>query len=138
MQQEGIVQLQKLDPGAAVLTAWPLSDELRRPELGYVKQPWQVFAIDDFTAPEIARAQAEPGKYTAALVFATKYDPPPPVNFWPFGERTAERYFGLHHDLGPAAIARRLGGTVAWQRNDDGMWIALIRFNRPGEARAVR
>ncbi len=136
MQQEGIAELQKLDPGAAVLTAWPLSDELRRPELGYVKQPRQVCAIDDFTAPEIARAQAEPGKYSAALVFATKYDPPPPVNSWPFGERTAERYFGLHHDLDPATIARRLGGAVAWRRNDDGMWIALIRFKRPARASA--
>ena len=28
-----------------------------------------------------------------------------------------------------------LGGTLVWKRDDDGMWIALIRFNRQIEAR---
>jgi hypothetical protein len=134
MHQAGIAQLKKLYPDATVLTAWPMSDELRRPELGYVKTPWDVFAVDDFTADEIARAAAEPEKYSAALVFSTKYDPPlalPSLS----GEALNERYFGLHHDLAPELIAQQLGGTMVWERRDDGMWIALIRFNRQVEAR---
>jgi hypothetical protein len=134
MHQAGIAQLRKLYPDATVLTAWPMSDELTRPELGYVKKPWDVFAIDDFTAGEIARAAAEPEKYSAALVFSTKYDPPlllPSLS----GEALDERYFGLHHDLPPDLIAQQLGGTLAWKERDDGMWIALIRFNRQVEAR---
>jgi hypothetical protein len=134
MHQAGIAQLNKLYPDATVLTAWPMSDELRRPELGYVKTPWDVFAVDDFTAGEIARAAAEPEKYSAALVFSTKYDPPlalPSLS----GEALNERYFGLHHDLAPELIAQQLGGTMVWERRDDGMWIALIRFNRQVEAR---
>ena len=50
MHQAGIAQLTKLYPGATVLTAWPVTDELTKPELGYVKQPWDVCAIDDFSA----------------------------------------------------------------------------------------
>ena len=46
-------------------------------------------------------------------------------------------YFGLHHDLPPEAIALRLGGTLVWKREDEGMWMALIRFNRRFEARLV-
>jgi hypothetical protein len=46
-----------------------------------------------------------------------------------------ERYFGLHHDLMPEAIALQLHGTLVWEREDEGMWIALIRFNRQFEAR---
>ncbi len=134
MHQAGIAQLKKLYPDATVLTAWPVSDELTRPELGYVKTPWDVFAIDDFTAGEIARAAAEPEKYSAALVFSTKYDPPPLLPSLS-GEALDERYFGLHHDLPPEAIAQQLGGTLVWERRDDGMWIALIRFNRQVEAR---
>ncbi len=42
MHQAGIAELHKRYPGATVLTAWPMSDELTRPELGYVKQPWDV------------------------------------------------------------------------------------------------
>ncbi len=132
MHQAGIAQLRKLYPGAVVLTAWPMSDELTKPELGYVKQPWDVCAIENFTASQIARAAAEPEKYSAALVFSTKYDPPLPKLF---GEAFEERYFGLHHDLPPELIAWQLGGTLVWRRDDEGMWIALIRLNRRVEAR---
>ena len=134
MQQAGIAQLNRRYPDAVVLTAWPVSDELTKPELGYVKKPWDVFAIQDFTAAEIARAAAEPEKYSAALVFSTKYDPPRPLLSLG-GEALDERYFGLHHDLPPERIARELNGTLVWERRDAGMWIALIRFNRQVEAR---
>jgi hypothetical protein len=119
-----------------VLTAWPMSDELLRPELGYVKQPWDVCRIEDFTFAQIAAAAEEPEKYSAALVFSTKYDPARPL--LSLGSASAaldEQYFGLHHDLPPEAIALQLGGTLVWKREDHGMWIALIRFNRAIEAR---
>ena len=58
MHESGIVELKKLYPGATVLSAWPVTDELSHPELGYVKQPWDVVAIDDFSAGQIERAGA--------------------------------------------------------------------------------
>jgi hypothetical protein len=135
LHQAGIAQLSKRYPGATVLSAWPVTDELRHPELGYVKQPFDVYAIDDFSAPQIARAAEEPGKYSAALVFSTKYDPPRPLlSLGPRSAAMDERYFGLHHDLSPEAIARELGGTLDWHREDHGQWIGLIRFNRQFEA----
>jgi hypothetical protein len=134
MHEAGIAELAKLYPGATVLTAWPMSDELTRPELGYVKQPWDVTAIDDFSAPQIDRAAQEPAAYSAALVFSTKYDPPSPLP-WLGEEALDERYFGLHHDLSPERIAGRLGGSLEWRRDEMGMWVALIRFNHPVEAR---
>jgi hypothetical protein len=134
MHQSGIAELTRLYPGATVLSAWPMTDELTRPELGYVKQPWDVVAIDDFSAAQIGRAAGEPQAYSAAVVFSTKYDPDSSLERLS-GEALDERYFGLHHDLPPEAIAQQLGGTMAWKRDDDGMWIALIRFNHPVEAR---
>jgi 4-amino-4-deoxy-L-arabinose transferase-like glycosyltransferase len=136
MQLAGIAQLKHRYSGAAVLTAWPMTDELTRPELGYVKEPWDVCPIDDFSALQIDRAAEEPQKYTAALVFSTKYDPPSPLlTLGPKSRVFDERYFGLHHDLPPEAIAIQLGGTLVWEFRNQGMWIALIRFNRPVEAR---
>ncbi len=133
---EGIHQLERRYPGATVLTAWPMSDELTRPELGYVRQPWEVVPIDDFTAAQIALAAQEPEKYSAALVFSTKYEPARPLlSRGLFGEATDEKYFGLHHDLTPEAIASQLGGDLVWKRSDDGFWVGLIRFNRQVEAR---
>jgi hypothetical protein len=137
MQQAGIAQLAQRYPGATVLTAWPMTDELSRPELGYVKESWDVCPIDDFSAGQIAQAAEEPEKYSAALVFSTKYDPDSPLFTLGAGSRALdERYFGLHYDLPPALIARQLGGALVWEDRDHGMWIALIRFNRPVEAKA--
>jgi hypothetical protein len=132
LQQAGIAQLRARYPGATVLSAWPMTDALTKPELGYVKQPWDVFAIDDFSSAQIDRAAEDPGRYSVGLFFSTKYDPPPLLSF---GRGLDEQYFGLHHDLPPEAIAQRLGGTLVWKGSDDGMWIALIRFNRQFEAR---
>ena len=137
MHQAGIAQLAKLYPGATVLTAWPMTDELTRPELGYVKQPWDVCAIDDFSAPQIERAAQESGDYTAALVFSTKYDPSSPL-LRLGGEALEERYFGLHHDLPPDLIAHDLDGTLIWSYYDKGMWVALIRFNHAIDAQTDR
>jgi len=132
----GIHELARRYPGATVLTAWPMSDELTKPELGYVKQPWDVERIEDFTAPQIAIAAAEPEKYSAALVFSTKYDPPAGLFTLGAGsEALDERFFGLHHDIVPEMIAQQLGGEMVWKREDAGMWVGLIRFNRQVEAR---
>ncbi len=45
----GIAQLNKRYPDSTVLSAWPMSDELTRPELGYLKKPYDVYRIEDFT-----------------------------------------------------------------------------------------
>jgi hypothetical protein len=135
MHMAAIAQLDEHFRGATVLSAWPVTDELTRPELGYVKQPYEVYRLEDFTEHEIARAANEPERYSAALVFSTKYDPPSlPLSLGPKSEALDERYFGLHHDLPPDAIALRLHGTPVWQLEESGMWIALIRFDRQFEA----
>jgi len=146
LHQAGIRQLERLYPGATVLSAWPVSDELTRPELGYLQQPYEVYRLEDFTPAQIARAAQEPEKYSAALVFSTKYDPPSlslhlgplrfgPPHFGPWNEAVDERYFGLHHDLPPEEIALELHGDLVWKQQEHGQWIALIRFNRQFEAR---
>jgi len=137
MDMDAIAQLRHRYDGAVVLTAWPVSDELTRPELGYVMEPWKVCRLEDFTAAQIGIAAREPENYSAALVFSTKYDPPLPfVSLGSKEEALNERYFGLHRDLPPETIAEQLGGTMVWKESSQGMWIALIRFNRQVEARA--
>jgi hypothetical protein len=136
LHQAGIAELEKRFPDSTVLTAWPVSDELMRPELGYLQQPFEVYRLEDFTAEQITRAAHEPEQYSAALVFSTKYDPPSlPLSLGRRGEAVDERYFGLHHDLAPEAIALELHGDLVWKQQDHGQWIALIRFNRQYDAR---
>jgi 4-amino-4-deoxy-L-arabinose transferase-like glycosyltransferase len=134
LHQDAIRQLTIRYPGSTVLTAWPVSDELSKPELGYVKTPFDVVRIEDFTAAQIAHAGQEPDSYSVALVFSTK-EVPPPLPFHLDSSAVEEQYFGLHRDLSPLEIAQALGGEITWQKTDGLEWAALIRFNHPVEAR---
>lgn len=135
LHQAAIGQIVAHMPGAAVLTAWPVSDELRKPELGYVKQPVAVVAIDNFTPQQVQAAAALAGTYSAALAFSTKYDPPHlPLSMGNRTEQWDTRYFDFHRDLGPWDIARALGGSVVWGAERKGQWAVVLRFDRGPEA----
>jgi hypothetical protein len=122
-------------PGERVLTAWPASDELTRPWLGYVSanasQPFRVVRIEDFSAPQIDVAASARDHFDIALVFSTKYQPPHPLfENWDAWQRAKEKFFGYHRDLLPEDIAQRLGGTIAYHKEQNGQWIALITVQR--------
>ena len=137
LHQAAIGQIVAQMPGATVLTAWPATDELGKPELGYVKRPVAVVAIENFSAEQITKAARRPEDYSAALVFSTKYDPP---RLWlNLGRRNEEldtRYFDFHRDLPPGMIARALGGRVVWRAERKGQWAAVLRFARTGPSEA--
>uniref|UniRef100_E6QKG1 Uncharacterized protein n=1 Tax=mine drainage metagenome TaxID=410659 RepID=E6QKG1_9ZZZZ len=139
LHQRAIHVLATYYSGATILTAWPASDELTRPELGYVQTPFSVDRIEDFSSAQIDRAADDPGGYSAAFLFSTKQEP----GALPFhldsvldSGAMEERYFGLHHDLLPVAIAQCLHGAIVWQRSDQLEWAAVLRFDRAVEARA--
>jgi hypothetical protein len=118
-----------------ILTAWPASDELNRPFLGYVAQPLGVVRLENFTASEILRAQQQPESFDTVVAFSTKYEPP--RGFFrhiPGWTRVQTRYFDFHQDLPPAAIARLLHGRIVWQDSSLGEWIAVIEIDKVREA----
>ena len=118
------------DPNARVLTAWPASDELTRPWLGYVVRPFHVLRIEDFTSPQIKLASMARGHFDVALVFSTKYQPPHPLlEDWASWQRIKEKFFGYHRDLLPDEIAERLGGTILYHKEENGQWVAVIAFD---------
>ena len=116
-----------------MLTAWPVSDELTRPELGYVRTPFEVYRLEDFTAAQIDRAAENPGAYSSALVFSTKEEPAS-LPFHLNSPAMEEQYFGLHHDLSYTAIAQKLGGDIVWRQPDGLEWAAVLRFHRAMDA----
>jgi 4-amino-4-deoxy-L-arabinose transferase-like glycosyltransferase len=132
IQQAAIHEIQTHYPHAIVLTAWPATDELSRPELGYLRQPIPVVAVQNFSLPEIERAATVSEPYTLALVFSTKYDPPRLAwSLGPRNEKWDRRFFDFHRDLPPEQIARLLGGTVVWQLERNGQWAAVLHFDTP-------
>ena len=78
-----------------------------------------------------------PGGFSSALVFSTKEEPAA-LPFHLSTPSVEEEYFGLHHDLSPTVIARRLDGDILWQGTNNLQWAAVLRFHRAVEARLDR
>jgi 4-amino-4-deoxy-L-arabinose transferase-like glycosyltransferase len=118
-------------PMARVLTAWPASDELTHPYLGYVSRPMNIVRIEDFSGEQLLAAANARAAFDVALVFSTKYDPPHPwFEHWRAWQQWKTRFFGYHRDLPPAAAAEILGGKLVYTERRDGQWTAVIEIEQ--------
>ena len=132
LHQQAIRQIVTRFPGSTILTAWPATDELTKPELGYVKKPLPVVTLENFSLPEIQKAAAGTQDFSVGFAFSTKYDPPRLM--MALGSRNEAfdtRFFDFHRDLSPAAIAHLLDGRIVWRDDRQGEWAAVMHFNRP-------
>lgn len=123
--------LEQHEPNATVLTAWPASDELTKPYLGYVKQPFSIVPVRDFTAEETFRARGMRSRYQVAYLFSTKYE----SSTWfqsAFWDRLNEKYFDYHRDLSPESAAELLGGRVVFFGSRKAEWVEIIEVEQPG------
>lgn len=128
--------LQSRYPSARVLTAWPASDELAGPFLGYVARPMRVLRIEDFTAEQMIFASGQRSGFDVALVFSTKYEPPHPwFQRWSTWQQWKTRFFGYHRDVPPAVAAEILGGRVVYSDVRNRQWIAVIETEQVEEAK---
>jgi hypothetical protein len=119
-------------PMARVLTAWPASDEIARPWLGYITRPMRVVRIENFSLEEVLSAADFRSNYEVALVFSTKYEPEPaPWDRWQTWTKLKSRFFGFHRDLPPTAIAKLVGGHIVYSPPArQGQWIAVIEIDK--------
>jgi hypothetical protein len=124
-------------PMARVLTAWPASDELTHPYLGYVTRPVRVVRIEDFAAEQLLAAAETRAAFDVALLFSTKYEPPHPwFEHWRAWQSWKSRFFGYHRDVPPAAAAEILGGQLVYSETRNGQWAAVVELERIMEAQA--
>jgi hypothetical protein len=140
MHEDGGRFLEARYPMAQVLTAWPASDEVSRPWLGYVTRPMRVVRIEDFSLDEVLSAadfrSNRPdsnldSNYEVALIFSTKYEPGPTRwDHWKSWTELKSRFFGFHRDLPPAAVAQILGGHIVFSEQRKGQWIAVIEMEK--------
>jgi hypothetical protein len=123
-------------PGERVLTAWPATDELSHPYLGYTRMAVPVVPLEDFSAPQLLAAAHDTSQYDIVLLFATKYQPPHDLfRGFALWQRWQTRFFGYHHDLPPEMAAQLLGGRIIFRESRNGQWIALIAIERAENAR---
>jgi hypothetical protein len=125
-------------PMARVLTAWPASDELTRPYLGYVTRPMRVLRIEDFTVEQLMSASDMRSQFDVALVFSTKYEPPHPwFERWRRWQQWKTQFFGYHHDVPLPAAAQILGGRLVYNDARHNQWVGVIEMDQVEEAQAI-
>jgi Dolichyl-phosphate-mannose-protein mannosyltransferase len=135
LHEDGERFLEARYPMARVLTAWPATDEITRPWLGYTTRPMRVVRIENFSLDEMLSAADLHSNYEVALIFSTKYEPGPRVwDRWSTWTDLKARFFGFHRDLPPAAVAQMLGGRIVFSEQRPGQWIAVVEIERVEEA----
>jgi len=131
LHQQAVHFIERNYPQATVLTAWPATSELGRPEIGYTRHSIKTVALPNFSVEQMQKAAADPGAYDTALIFSTKWEPPPgKINLGKPNETEDTKFFDFHHDMHPAAAAALLHGEVVWQARRKGEWAAVLRFPR--------
>jgi hypothetical protein len=136
LHAQGESEIAQRYPHARVLTAWPASDEMTRPFLGYVKQPMDVIRVENFSEPEMERVAHATGEYDLVFLFTTKWEPPRPLlQSLAFGEALQKRFFDYHEDVTPERAAAMLGGRIMHYENRNNEWVAIIAIERVEDAR---
>ncbi len=135
LHQSAVRFIDQTYPASTVLTAWPATSELSRPEIGYTNRPIKTVSIQNFSLEQIQKAAADPGSYDVAFLFSTKWAPPPSqIDLGRQNESADAKYFDFHRDLSPAEAATLLHGEVVWQAHRRGEWAAVLHFPRIVEA----
>jgi hypothetical protein len=118
-------------PMVHVLTAWPASDELTQPWLGYITRPMQVVRIENFSLEQVLSAADFRSNFDVALVFSTKYEPAHPLlERWEIWTKLKQQFFGYERDLPAAAAARILGGRIVFSEQRQGQRVAVLEMEK--------
>jgi hypothetical protein len=104
---EQAAQFLEAQPGnRRILTAWPASDELARPILGYVRQPLNVVAMEGFGRHEFHRVSPE--SFDCLYLYSRRWEP---ANNWlrsfPWLQRLQQRYFEYQPQIPEQELAER-------------------------------
>jgi len=127
--------LEQHEKDTAVLAAWPATDELTKPYLGYVHRPFQVFQVQDFTIETLLKARPMRSQYQVAYLFSTKYE----TSTWfqsKVWEKLNRRFFDYHRDVSPEAAAELLGGKVVFLARSKGEWVEIVEIEQPSSVAA--
>jgi hypothetical protein len=106
-----------------IYTAWPATDELTRPELGYVTRPLAVERLPDFTPRALAKLADLP---QALYLYSRDYQPRYDWARWPVWQRWAERYFAYTPPAPASAWGAKFGLRAVFRGEKGGQWVEVL------------
>jgi 4-amino-4-deoxy-L-arabinose transferase-like glycosyltransferase len=107
-----------------ILTAWPASDELVQPYLGYVDVPLRVVPMDGFEADDFAPVR--PHSFDLLYLYSRKWEPP---HNWldrsPWLRRLGQHYFDYSTQIQERVLTGRFHLTLIRQFDRGGQWVRI-------------
>jgi len=107
-----------------ILTAWPASDELARPFLGYVREPLRVVPVAGYSEDDFRAVQPE--SFDVLYLYSRKWQPR--VNALeglPWLARAQQRYFGYQPQARESLIIARYRLTLIGEFERRGQWVRI-------------
>jgi len=121
LEESAARQLESEHPAGPILTVWPLTDALRRPDFGFVSQRVPVEEMRGFEPERWARA-ANPG---AVVLYCRMWDPRISVLRLPGVIPFISRYYDFAPQLTGSEIAVRFGLIKIARYSRRGQWIEI-------------
>jgi hypothetical protein len=126
LHQQAAQFLEARPPGERILTAWPATDELARPFLGYVDRPLRVVPVQGFTAQDFADVPGD--SFDVLYLYSRKWEP---SSNWlarfPYLERVQEHYFDYAPQIGADGLAARFGLRPLARFEQRGQWVKIYK-----------
>jgi hypothetical protein len=122
LHQKAAKYLESLPGHPVVLTAWPATDELRQPLLGYVRHPLRVVPIEDFTAEAFHNVPP----FDVLYAYSRKWQPK--VNLLTFAgpiRKFLERFYDYRPRLSMAEFAAQHHLKLLRAYESRGQWVRL-------------
>jgi hypothetical protein len=112
-----------LPAGATIVSTFPFTNCLRRPEVGYTSQPFAVEDVPDFTRPSLSKLRGR--KIDAFAIFTSTWDPLG-LEHNATWVRFLERFYNYERDVTPEEIPGLLGLHRVAHFEHKGQWIELF------------
>lgn len=121
LQERGARFLETLPHDPVILTAWPATDELTRPFLGYVKRPLRVAAVKDFSRGSFA----PPPGFNVLYLYSRKWRPSDEGLGHLSWSGALMRLYGYKPAARPAVLATRFHLRLLKRFRDHGQWVRI-------------
>ena len=126
LHQDAARYLESRPPGERVLTAWPATDEVTRPLLGYVAAPLRAVPVEGFAQRDFDKIAPE--SFDVLYLYSRKWEPP---NNWlqrfPALLRAQRKHFGYEPQIPDEILVQRYGLALERQFERRGQWVRIYR-----------
>lgn len=133
LHQNAARYLESRPPGERILTAWPATDEISRPFLGYVSKPLCAVPLEGLTEKDFEKI--EPGSFDVVYLYSRKWEPPENwLERFPAFLRAQRAYFGYAPQVSDEWLRQRFGLVLEREFERRGQWVRVYsrRWRRSG------